>query len=170
MAILEYLRGRGVCFELLLHRPAPTSTRRAGSMKVPGGSVAKAVLVRARDASLVAVLPATHVIDLDRLSVVLGLDRAEVRLATEAEAALVFHDCEAGVVPAFGRLYGLRTIVDDELARRPRVVFAANSRHEALWMRFVDYANLEGPFAASFARPAEIRQPVEPPIAGRLAG
>ncbi len=160
MAILDDLRDRGVWYELLLHRPASCSTRRAGLMKLPGRIVAKAVLVQARDSALVAVLPATRSIDLDRLSAVLGLERSEVRLATEDEAARVFRDCEAGVVPAFGRLYGLKTIVDDEFARLPIVVFGANSRHEAVRMRFADFASLERPFLASFTCPIDIRTPV----------
>ncbi len=170
MTILEHLRGHGVSFELLLHSPASTSARRAGCMRVPGGIVAKAVLIQTRARSLVAVLAATHSIDLDRLSTVLGLDRGEVRLATEDEAAAVFHDCEAGVVPAFGGLYGLMTIVDEDLATRPRVVFGTNSRHEAVWMRFPDYATLEAPLAARFARAPEPRGRTNHPGAGRRAG
>ncbi len=154
MSIVEYLRKRGVEFETLLHQPASTSARRAGCMHVPGRSVAKAVLVQARDQRLVAVLPATCAIDLERLSAILRVQPTDVRIASEAEARAVFKDCEAGVVPPFGRLYDLPTVVDSELAGSPTIAFGGNMRHEDVRMQFRDFVTLEAPLSASFSRPA----------------
>jgi Ala-tRNA(Pro) deacylase len=74
--------------------------------------VAKTVLLKAGKAYVLAVLPATSRVDLDRLGTALKLDPSEVRLATAEEIDRIFHDCEPGTIPPFGRLYGLRTIVD----------------------------------------------------------
>jgi Ala-tRNA(Pro) deacylase len=107
MCIREYLRSRHIPFETLLHQPTPSATKLAQSVHVPGRQVAKSVLLRTADRFVLAVLPATHRIDLTRLAYV--LDCPELRLATEDEVEHVFNDCERGTLPPFGRLYGLKT-------------------------------------------------------------
>ncbi len=117
MSIRDYLHDRYVWFEIFLHAPAPSATRRAQSVRVSGHQVAKAVLIRSGDRYALAVLPATCRIDLERLAQVLGGPR--VRIATEDEVERVFGDCERGALPPFGRPYGLTTVVDSSLAAGP---------------------------------------------------
>jgi Ala-tRNA(Pro) deacylase len=152
MYVLDFLRSRGVWYEVLLHRPASSSTKRAGCVHVPGRKVAKAVLVKAGDSFVVAVLPSTARIDLARLSDVVGEAAARVRLATPEELFEIFPNCEPGVVPPFGRLYGLKTLVDSGLADSPEIIVGANTRHEGLRMLFRDFQSLEEPVRASFTR------------------
>ena len=149
MRIHDYLRSRMIRFEMFLHPPAPSATRMAESVHVPGRRVAKGVLIKAGEAFTLAVLPATHRINLERLAQVLGVEN--VRLATEEEVVEIFNDCERGALPPFGRLYGLATILDASLAGGAEIVFVANSRHEGLRMRFRDYEAVEGPTRARFA-------------------
>ncbi len=153
MYIQDFLRNKGVWFEALLYQPASSSARRARNAHITGRSVAKAVLIRAADSFLLAVLPASCRIDLDRLSQVTGFPAADLRLATPEELLASFPDCEPGVVPPFGRLYGLSTLVDSGLSEIANIVVSANMRHEGLRMHFSDYASIEQPAQASFSRP-----------------
>jgi Ala-tRNA(Pro) deacylase len=157
MSIRDVLQSHHVWFETLLHCPAPSATRRARSIPVPGRSLAKAVLIKVREEAVLAVLPATYRIDLARLAEVLGHD--EVRIATEDEAAVIFHDCERGALPPFGRLYGLRTIVDVSLAGSDDFVFVANLRHEGFRIHYRDYEQIESPTRAGFALSPAPRRP-----------
>jgi Ala-tRNA(Pro) deacylase len=160
MYIHDFLRSRGVWFEMLLYQPASSSAKRARNARVTGGRVAKAVLVRAGDSFVLAVLPASRTIDLDRLSQVVGSSAAELRLATADELLATFPDCEPGVVPPFGRLYGLTTIVDSGFSEIGDIVVSANTRHEGLWMHFRDFAAIEEPEHACFSRPiGQSREP-----------
>ena len=149
MSIRSYLQSRSVDFDFLLHRPTHSATHLAGSLHIPGRSVAKGVLVRAGDAFVLAVLPATHRVDVARLSKVLGVD--EVGIATESEVEQVFDDCEPGALPPFGRLYGLTTVLDLSLALGANMTFIANMRHEGVRMRFADYEAIEAPIEARFS-------------------
>jgi Ala-tRNA(Pro) deacylase len=149
MAIRDFLALRRVHFELLLHQPAACATRRAQCLHVPGRSVAKAVLVRAGEHFVLAVLPATHWIDLARLAAC--LDVPELRLATEDEIAAIFVDCERGALPPFGSAYGLQTVVDSHLAGAAEIVVEGNLRHEGLRVRYRDFEQLEAPLRARFA-------------------
>lgn len=153
MSIVEYLHSRHVRFETLLHRPASAATKLAQSVHVPGRGVAKTVLVKAGENYYLAVLPATSRIDLNRLGEVLGLPGSSVSLAAAAELCRFFGDCEPGVIPPFGRLYGLTTLVDTSLSGSAEIVIPANQRHLGLRMRYRDFEAVESPHRARFALP-----------------
>jgi Ala-tRNA(Pro) deacylase len=164
MSIREFLKSRHVWFETLLHCPAPTASKRAKTIHVTGRRVAKGVLVKAPGGDALVVLPATHRIDLERLAGVLG--EKEVRIATEDEVERVFANCERGALPPFGRLYGLRTVVDLSLDSCGEFVFLANTRHEGIRMRYRDYAAIENPIHA----PVALTTAARPAISDRRAG
>ncbi len=156
MCISAYLQSHQIPFRSFLHQPEPSATRLARSVHVPGRQVAKAVLVGAGGGYVLAVLPATHRVDFQRLSAVIGI--AEARLAAEHEVESVFNDCERGALPPFGRPYGLRTFVDASLTGSAEIVLEGNLRHECLRMRFRDYEAIEGPTRARFAEPIAPRR------------
>jgi Ala-tRNA(Pro) deacylase len=156
MILRDFLRARSVRFEVLLHAPAPSATHLAGSVHVPGRSVAKSVLVKAGGAFVLAVLPATHRIDLGRLASVLGSE--DLRLAEASEVEAIFADCEPGALPPFGRPYGLATVLDASLAGSAEIVFVGNTRHEGIRMKFQDYERVEAPTKARFASPIDSRR------------
>lgn len=149
MMIRSYLQEHAVDFDFLLHRPAHSAAHLAGTLHVEGRSVAKGVLVRADDSFVLAVVPATHRIDLNRLAMALGAH--DVRIAPESEVERIFNDCEPGALPPFGRLYGLTTILDTDLADRTELTFVANLCHEGVRMRLTDYRALEAPLAGHFS-------------------
>jgi Ala-tRNA(Pro) deacylase len=149
MSIRDYLRNCRVPFETLLHGPMPSATRVAHSLHVPGRQVAKSVLLRAGEGYVLAVLPATHRVDLGRIGEVLAA--RDIRLATEDELERVFVDCERGAVPPFGKLYGVPTVVDTTLAGCAEIVVEGNARHEGVRMRYRDYEAVERPTRARFA-------------------
>ena len=153
MYTVEFLRSRRIWFEELLHQPASSATKHAHHMHVPGRMVAKTVLIKAGERFALAVLPCTGRIDLGSLAAVMGLPGPEVRLATVDELTEIFRDCEPGVVPPFGKLYDLGTVLDVGLLKEEDLVFVGNMRHEGLRMRASDYVAIEEPRIGSFAVP-----------------
>jgi Ala-tRNA(Pro) deacylase len=170
MYVLDFLRTRHVWFETFLHRPATSAARLAGAVHVPGRSVAKTVVVKALGEFVLAVLPATSLVDLERLGAAFQLGRGQVRLATPEEIDAIFHDCEPGTIPPFGRLYGLRTAVDASLAGAGVIVFRTNVRHQGIRMQFRDYEGLEEPVRAEFGCPIAPRPSELTPQPHRHAG
>ena len=135
MYTVEFLRSRRVWFEEVLHSPASSSTKRAHSMHVPGRRVAKTVLVKAGDRFVLAVLPCTSRIDLAAAGGRAGLLRRGRTTGDDGRVIGTFTDCEPGVVPPFGRLYDLDTVLDVSLLEMDELVFSGNMRHEGLRMR-----------------------------------
>ena len=106
MHVPQYLADQHIVFETIVHPPAYSAQQLAKRLHVSGRHVVKAVLLSGPSGFFIAVLPATHQIDTDSLTTVFG---GTVRLASDLEIAGVFPDCEWGVVPPFGVLYGLPT-------------------------------------------------------------
>ena len=72
MRVPLFLDDNCVPFETIVHPPAFTATKRARFLHVPGKQLAKCVLLAGPDGHLLAILPATHHIDLEVLSDKLG--------------------------------------------------------------------------------------------------
>lgn len=150
MGLAEYLDEQRVRFQMLLHPPAFTAQRLAKYLHIQGRLVARAVLLHGLDGFFLAVLPATHRIDLERLGQQLG---RPIRLASRSEAARVFRDCEWGVVSPFGGRYGLPTLLDTSLDRDTWIVVEGATHVEAVLLPCDDFERLAGAFRLSFACP-----------------
>jgi Ala-tRNA(Pro) deacylase len=149
MHIAEFLAARQVAFESLQHPPAFTAQKLAKYLRVKGERVAKGVLLRGPSGFVLAVLSATHRVDLEAVAAYLD---GPVRVASAEEAASVFRDCEWGVVPAFGNLYGLPTLLDESLRPEAVLVVEAHTHVEAVRLRCADFELLAGPVRLRFAR------------------
>src|SRR5262249_21645522 len=103
-----------------------------------------------------AIVPATHQVDTPALAALLGVP---VRLAGDEEIARVFRDCEWGVVPPFGHLYGLSTVIDDAVDPDALIIFEWHTHGEAIRLRTRDYERLERPRRLRFSRPVFSRVP-----------
>ncbi len=148
MRIAEFLTEQRVPHELLPHPPAFTAQKRAKWLHVPGAQVAKCVLLHGPQGHFLAILPATHHVDTQRLSTQLG---GSVRLARDSEIAEVFPDCEWGVVPPFGALYGLPTVLEESLDTHSLLVFELHTHVEAVRLHCGDFERLERPRRLPFA-------------------
>jgi Ala-tRNA(Pro) deacylase len=152
MKIDQFLRDKGVEFSVISHPETYDAQRLAQALHVSGREVAKTVLLSADSdfAHIVAVLPATKSVDLDRISDALG--GSKVALATEIEIKQHCPDCEMGVLPPFGSQYGMKTLVETSLAEDEEIFFEGNTHHEAIRMKFADFRRIEEPLVVSFAQ------------------
>jgi Ala-tRNA(Pro) deacylase len=138
-----YLRENRVPFQMEQHHHTSTAHQVAVSEQIPDGIMAKVVMVFADGELTMLVIPADHYLDL--ADVALILNATEVRLATEAEFAPIFADCEVGAMPPFGNLYGVPVYMDTALAEDTVIVFQAGTHTEAIGMASADYIRLVQP-------------------------
>lgn len=164
--ILDYLHRNRTPFRPLPHRRAVGAQELAASVHVTGRRVAKSVVAQADGRMYLAVLPATELLDEQRLAKALGA--RQVRIAAERELASLFPGCELGAEPPFGRLFGLPVVVDESLARSTEqsgepLIFRAGSHDDALEIRFDDFARMERPLLAAITRAwAPSRRSIQP--------
>jgi len=143
MNVHEFLHQHKVNYEILHHAPTYDAQRLAQAVAESGHHVAKTVLLKSDADYLLAVVPATHTVDLADARLLL---RAEyLKLASEEEIAQRFSDCDPGAIPPFGSHYDMTTLVDESLSESEEIVFEGNTHDEAIRMRFADYFALEKP-------------------------
>jgi Ala-tRNA(Pro) deacylase len=136
-------------YSAMPHTTAYTAQGAAATMKISGKELAKTLVLRAGEDTILAVLPAPHHASLEKLASLLG---KSVRLATEQEFGELFPDCELGAMPPFGSLYNLPVYVDESLAADEAIVFNAGTHHDAIRMRYDDFVRLAKPRVCSFAQ------------------
>jgi Ala-tRNA(Pro) deacylase len=118
-------------------------------MHVPGRDWAKAVVCFADGQPIQAVVPADLEVGLARLAM---LARAStLRLAREDELQWLYPDCECGAVPPLGPLFKHPIYVDSMLAAEDQIAFSGGTHHDAIEMRYEDFALLVHPKIGSFA-------------------
>jgi Ala-tRNA(Pro) deacylase len=149
MRLPQFLSDQCVAFETMVHPPAYTAQKRAKYLHVPGRLLAKSVLLTGPTGQFLAVLPATHHVDLEAVARGVG---AKVRLADCDEIADIFRDCEWGVLAPFGTLYGITTLLDEALDPEAWIIFEAHLHGIAIRMRCQDFERLERPRRLAFAR------------------
>jgi len=149
-----FLDERKVTYHVLKHHEKFTSQEIAQSLHVPGQMLAKVVIVKVGGKLQMAVLPADVRVDLDAFARAAGAK--EAALATEAEFKDAFPDCELGSMPPFGNLYDVPVVVDRSLTTDEEIVFEGGNHHEAVKLKYADFARLVRPQVADVARPVRV--------------
>lgn len=141
MTLQEYLKREGISFELAHHRPTFNSASTAEAAHVPGDNLAKGVLVDDGMGYLLAVIPATHRLNLEMMRRTL---HRPVELAAEGELGELFPDCAGGAVPALGSAFGLETVVDQALLERPEIWLEAGDHEDVVHLSGASFRSLMG--------------------------
>lgn len=147
--LTDFLDAQDVKYVRIGHSSAYTAQEIAESAHVPGKELAKTVMILVENTMAMAVLPATHHMDVFLLRDNIGAE--EVSLAREEEFQNLFPDCELGAMPPFGNLYGLPVYVCNSLAEEEHIAFNAGSHRELVQLKYSDFARLVSPIVANFS-------------------
>ncbi len=149
MNVLKRLEREGVPFERTKHPATYTARQLAATEHISPWNVAKPVLVKADDAYVMCVLPATKHLDLRAVGDAVYAEK--VRLAFEEELAEVFPDCEVGAEPPIGAFFGLKTLADYTLMKDDYIVFQAGTHTDSVRMRMEDFDRVADPMYGNIA-------------------
>ena len=124
----SFLDSQGIPYEVLPHPHTSTSLETARVAHVPEERIAKSVVLEDEGGYLMAILPASCRVSFDALERQL---HRKLELASEAELAELFQDCEIGAIPPVAAPYGMSAVLDERLCNLPDVYFEAGD-HEDL--------------------------------------
>ena len=141
--LARFFEARKIPFRTETHPEAFTAQQVAQASHVPGHSFAKSVIVNVDGKTWMAVVPATERVDLRRMQACLGAKK--VRLASEAEFAPLFVDCDIGAMPIIGSLYDIPVLVSHELTENEEIAFTAGTHRDIVRIRTSDYLAAEQP-------------------------
>jgi len=149
--LVEVLKRERMPYLTLHHQPAYTALEQAAVSHVPARCSAKVVIFFADDQPIQAVVPAHHLVDLDRLRVLAGA--ATLRLAREDEIARLYPEFEVGAAPPFGMMHGHRVFLEQWFVGEPEMVFNAGTHTDCLCMHCADLAEMVKPVVGAFSMP-----------------
>jgi Ala-tRNA(Pro) deacylase len=148
----EFLDAHQTKYTTIRHSAAYTAQEIAALAHIRGKDLAKTVMVKVDGKMAMAVLPASHQIDIARLKTAASAE--SIGLATEAEFKSLFPDCETGAMPPFGNLYGMPVFAEASLTKHEEIVFNAGSLTDLVRIAYKDFERLVQPVVAEFsARP-----------------
>jgi Ala-tRNA(Pro) deacylase len=145
----SFLDEKRVKYVSIKHSLAYTAQEIAASAHIHGKELAKTVIVRLDGKTAMAVLPASHRIDMEMLRAAAKAKSAE--LASEQEFRDLFPGCSLGAMPPFGNLYGMDVFCDTALAADAEIAFNAGSHTELIRMDYKSFAELVKPVLAKIA-------------------
>jgi Ala-tRNA(Pro) deacylase len=126
----RFLEARGIPFKLVEHDVTYTALAEAREAGVDADDVAKGVLLHTEDGYVLAVIPASARLDLEKARAVIG---GAAEPASEAELAVLFPDHELGAIPMFGRGAPKSELLDEQLLGHNALLCnAGDHRHSVL--------------------------------------
>ena len=144
----EYLDNQGVEYSVKAHEPAYTALEVAAARHVPGKELAKSVILKADDRLIMAVLPASYVVNVRILKDEIGCD--SLRLASEEEFRDRFPTCELGAMPPFGNIFGVEVYCDNLIESDEEIEFNAGTHTDTVRLRSEDFKKLVNPHISNF--------------------
>jgi Ala-tRNA(Pro) deacylase len=131
-ALTRFLDEQRIDYETIEHEQTFSSAEEARAAGVAPDHAAKTVLLREGDDYRLAVIPASHRLDLHKAREILGAS-GKLRLATEEEMATDFEAFEVGALPPFGPLVPAPEVADRRLLEHDRVLCTGGDhRHSVL--------------------------------------
>lgn len=142
----DWVRQQGVAFTVLRHEPVFTSEQAATVRGTTLASGAKALVLKAGDGFVLAVLPADRKLDSKRARDALGVKG--LRFATKEEVEQLT-GLQPGSIPPFGSLFGLKTYCDPALGDNPSINFNAGDHAISVQMTYAEFVRVETPTLAA---------------------
>ncbi|NNJ75788.1 MAG: YbaK/EbsC family protein [Anderseniella sp.] len=139
LTLQEYLDDSHIAYEVTSHKKTDCSAQTAEVSHVPADQLAKGVIVKWDDFFVLAVLPASRRLDMNRLKKVIG---EPVTLASEQEVSMLFPDCKTGAVPVIGPAYKIASVVDWQLDDQDEVYFEGGDHRCLVHVNGVQFDHL----------------------------
>jgi len=131
ITLKEYLDHQNALYDVVPHTYTTSSLSTAEAAHIPGDQLVKSVLLEDENGYVLAVIPATHHLELGRISQHMN---RRLGLATEDELANIFTDCDLGAIPPVGNAYGIAVVMDECLRDCDQVYFEAGDHIELVHM------------------------------------
>lgn len=144
----EFLRGKGVEFDVLHHAPVFTSEEAAAVRGTSLASGAKALICKADERFVMIVMPADRRLASKLVRTEAGVKSLRFASREEVEQLTTL---APGSIPPFGSLFGLATWCDLRLADQPRINFNAGDHSVSISMVYSEYLRAESPRLGSYS-------------------
>jgi len=149
LEIINLLEVSHASYQVICHEPVYTSEQAEAISGLSLSQGAKTIVLSAKDAFVIAVIPGDKKLDMKKVARCLGLKK--VRFATEDEVEKVMR-CKIGACYPFGSFINVRMIVDPSLAQEQKIAFNPGKNDQSIIMDTADYLRIVNPEMQSIAK------------------
>jgi Ala-tRNA(Pro) deacylase len=142
--VTRFLEEAGVPFEVVEHEPTFSAAEEARAVHAELAFTAKTLALHDRDGWRIAVLPASHRLDLEKARRLLAGTR-HLRLGSEEEMAESFPAFDVGALPPVGPQLPLPEVVDVRLLYRRAILCPGGDHRHGLRLDPRDLVSLAEP-------------------------
>lgn len=152
--IKQYLDSKHVIYTILEVPHFESPMQAATLANIAPRSLYYPVVMRDSFGLMMAVIPASHKLNYERLSTLL---HRNISPAYQTQLSSVFADCQPGNIPPVGIAYGLRTVIDAALSTPEEVYIVAGDHSRLIKMSRKNFMLLQtnALLASDFAEPVD---------------
>ncbi len=158
--LAKYLEKSGIKHNILEHKTVYTAYDAAATMGKKLSEVVKTLLVAADKDYYLAIIPADHNLDFKKLSreisKIIGKKVKSVKIPGEEIMGKLLK-IKAGAMSAFGGFHNLPLILEKNLLKTKKAVFASGSFRHSVEMAVKDFVKLENAALASFGAKKKVK-------------
>jgi Ala-tRNA(Pro) deacylase len=147
-AVTTFLETQGVGYDVVEHRPTFSAAAEARAVGAELFEAAKTLALHDRGGYRMAVIPATHRLDLQRMRELLGAT-SHLRLASEAELERDFPMFDVGAMPPLGAMMPMPEVVDVHLLYHQQILCAGGDHRHSIRLDPRDLLRVSEPRVAS---------------------
>jgi Ala-tRNA(Pro) deacylase len=144
------LSEHGIQHEVLEHVTTFRAAEEARAVGAAGRGVAKTIVAVDHDHYWLAVVPASRMVDLERLRHHTGASR-HLRLATEDEIEARFAEFEVGATPPLGALLGADEVIDPRVLAHDTIICSGGDHQHAISVSAEALVEVSGATVADIA-------------------
>jgi len=157
ITLKEFFDKNKTHYDFIKHRPTTAALDSSRSAHLPAEKVSKAVILESENGDyLMASLPANSRLSLAEVQNITGM---HYKLVREKKLQELFPDCEIGAIPAMGKPYNLKMLVDDSLLAAEDVYVECGDHKNLVKLDHHDYANLVANMAHGNIRGSNVGAP-----------
>jgi len=140
-AVHRYLDEQGIAHDVVDHEQTFSAAQEAKAAGVPPDHAAKKMVLRAGEEYRLAVIPASHRLDLHKARDALEAG-SQLRLASEAEMEADFASFDVGAVPPLGPVLPAPEALDERLLEHDRILCSGGDHRHSVLLDPRDLARL----------------------------
>jgi Ala-tRNA(Pro) deacylase len=129
--LLNYLDKTKIGYKIIRHKTVYTAYDAAQTLKAKLGEIAKTLVIKADKNYLLAVLPASHKLDLGKLKKLIKAKKVEI---TKEGIMKKIFKVKPGAVTPFGHIYKVPVYIDKSLLRAKQIIAGAGTFEESVVM------------------------------------
>lgn len=147
--LLSYLDKAKIGYKIVRHKTVYTAYDAAQTLGVKLGEIAKTLVIKADKIYLLAVLPASHKLDLGKLKKVVKAKKIEI--AKEGVMEKIFK-IKPGAITPFGQIYKVPVYVDKSMLKVKQITAGAGTFEESVVMTAKNFLKATGGILGIFGK------------------